>query len=381
MKRVMVSGCYDILHAGHVTFFEDAKAAAKLMLGDEVHLTVCIASDRVIRSLKGREPSSPQSNRKKVIEALHIVDSVLIGDDEPEHMNFASDLKRYGYHALVCTEDDKYQEEKTRMCEQMEIPYLILDKRPPECEPMSTTIARRKASLPAHVPLRVDFAGGWLDVPQYARDDGYIVNCAISPTVSLDDWQYEKRSGLGGSAAHSMLRGEDPIEAELQLAGWQDPAIIQETGVCVWKPGPKPRLYLKSNGEWLRGRMALMWTGKHHDTKHLLTRERNYEAIAKASREAAGAVLTADVMKLGWAVHQTYEAQLAEGMEPIVVDGPEAELDVKEICAKKYVGSGHGGYVLYLFKEREHRDMFVYKCDIDDKVRAIEPYEKWDNAR
>ena len=125
MKRVMVSGCYDILHAGHVTFFEDAKAAAKLMLGDEVHLTVCIASDRVIRSLKGREPSSPQSNRKKVIEALHIVDSVLIGDDEPEHMNFASDLKRYGYHALVCTEDDKYQEEKTRMCEQMEIPYLI----------------------------------------------------------------------------------------------------------------------------------------------------------------------------------------------------------------------------------------------------------------
>lgn len=43
VKRVFVSGCYDILHAGHVQFFREARA-----LGD--HLTVCFASNEVTLS-------------------------------------------------------------------------------------------------------------------------------------------------------------------------------------------------------------------------------------------------------------------------------------------------------------------------------------------
>ena len=41
MKKVFVSGCYDIIHAGHLAFFKEAKA-----LGD--HLTVCFASDEIL---------------------------------------------------------------------------------------------------------------------------------------------------------------------------------------------------------------------------------------------------------------------------------------------------------------------------------------------
>ena len=44
-RKVFVSGCYDILHTGHVQFFQDAKA-----LGD--HLTVCFASDEVLMLAK-----------------------------------------------------------------------------------------------------------------------------------------------------------------------------------------------------------------------------------------------------------------------------------------------------------------------------------------
>ena len=81
------------------------------------------------------------------------------------------------------------------------------------------------------VPLRVDFAGGWLDVPRYARKGSYVVNCAITPMVSLCEWPYEKRSGLGGSGAWAMLEGRDPVASELALGvGWQDPAVIAETG-------------------------------------------------------------------------------------------------------------------------------------------------------
>ena len=47
MKKIFVSGCYDIIHAGHIQFFNEAKA-----LGE--HLTVCIASDDVLMLEKKR---------------------------------------------------------------------------------------------------------------------------------------------------------------------------------------------------------------------------------------------------------------------------------------------------------------------------------------
>ena len=107
-----------------------------------------------------------------------------------------------------------------------------------------------------NVPVRVDFAGGWLDVPKFSRPNGFVVNCAISPMVSLQSWPYEKNAGLGGSAAWSVLNGWNPIDSELTTAGWQDGAIITETGLCVWQSGPRPVLELKRNPHWLAGKMV-----------------------------------------------------------------------------------------------------------------------------
>ncbi len=59
MKKVFVSGCYDILHAGHIQFFTEAKA-----LGD--HLTVCFASDKVLWAHKRRRSSIPEDHKKAV---------------------------------------------------------------------------------------------------------------------------------------------------------------------------------------------------------------------------------------------------------------------------------------------------------------------------
>ena len=53
-------------------------------------------------------------------------------------------------------------------------------------------------------------------------------------------------AGLGGSAAHALINGRDPVQSELDLGvGWQDPAVIRETGLCVWRSGPKPVLDFK----------------------------------------------------------------------------------------------------------------------------------------
>lgn len=214
---------------------------------------------------------------------------------------------------------------------------------------------------PSKAPLRVDFAGGWLDVPAYAIEGAYIVNCAIQPLVSLDWWPYERNAGLGGSAAYSVLQGLDAVETELEFTGWQDPAVILETGLCIWRSGPRPVLETKVNPDWLNGLMALWHSGKPHKTADLLTRPRNYHALARASHIAAQGVLKGNLTLLAEAINQTHNAQLEEGMAPI----PSA---LKSL-AYKYAGSGHGGYVLYLFASREDRDRFCASGGI-----PIEPY-------
>ena len=70
---------------------------------------------------------------------------------------------------------------------------------------------------PDQAPLRVDFAGGWLDVPRHARQGGFIINCAITPMVSLREWNYKQRSGLGGSGAWALLNGKSGVDSEIAL--------------------------------------------------------------------------------------------------------------------------------------------------------------------
>ena len=78
MKKVFVSGCYDIVHFGHVEFFKQAKS-----LGD--YLIVCFASDEVLLKYKGRKSALPQEHKKRILEALSMVDEVVVGDgmDDP----------------------------------------------------------------------------------------------------------------------------------------------------------------------------------------------------------------------------------------------------------------------------------------------------------
>ena len=72
MKTVLCHGVFDLLHYGHVRYFEAAKR-----FGDR--LTVSITSDRFIKKGPGR-PHFPAEIRKKMLESLDCVDSVVISD-------------------------------------------------------------------------------------------------------------------------------------------------------------------------------------------------------------------------------------------------------------------------------------------------------------
>jgi len=213
-------------------------------------------------------------------------------------------------------------------------------------------------------PLRVDFGGGWLDVPAFAVPGTFITNCAISPLVTRDSWPYERCGGLGGSAAYALLSGRDAIAEELKKVGWQDPAVILQTGLCVWRSGPEPVLEAQFNPDFLEGLMAIEWTGQAHDTAALREKPRSLQAIASAGLMAYNAARSRSVHDLAQALHMSYAAQLAEGMKKI-----KRGLDL----GVKYLGSGWGGYALHLFNDRTLRDAFV-KSSVNAK--AVEPYQR-----
>ena len=357
MIRVFVSGCYDIIHAGHIQFFREARA-----LGD--HLTVCFASNDVLWLHKQRRSSLPDDHKRAVIAALDMVDEVVLGEGLEEGIDFRDHFLRLRPNLLAVTEDDKYAPLKRELCAQVGARYIVLPKTPPQFSPVSTSQIVKFIRAPEVAPLRVDFAGGWLDVPRFSRPGAYVVNCAISPTVSLRDWPYQKNAGLGGSGAWALLNGRDGVVSELDLGvGWQDPAIIAETGLCVWRSGLRPQLELKHNGEFLRGRLALFWTGTDHDTPDLANRPRDFALIEQASRVARDAVWRSDLGQLAEAVRLSWKMQLGEGMNALPADVPGA-------LAWKYAGGGFGGYAVYLFADQALRDAACARKDF----RPVEPY-------
>lgn len=355
--HVFVSGCYDVLHAGHLQFFKEAKA-----LG--THLTVNFASTNVLLNHKHRASSLPDEHKQALLESMEIIDEVCIGDDPDLGLNFKSNFLRIKPDILAVTEDDRYANIKRELCESIGATYVVLPKTEPTFEPISTTSIIKQIKAPLTVPVRVDFAGGWLDVPKYAIEGAHIVNCTITPFVSKNDWPYEKKSGLGGSAAWAILNGEDGVQSELDLGvGWQDAAAINETGLCAWRSGPKPELHVKTNNDFLRGLMAIYYTGHDHDTPGNVDNQRNYTRIQEAGAVACQGVQERSIQLLAKSINLSYELQLEEKMHPL----PPAA----NALAQKYSGGGNGGYALYLFEHQAARDAFVAQTK---DALAIEPY-------
>ena len=64
-KKVFVSGCYDMLHSGHVAFFEEAATYGDLYVG--------IGSDKTIQELKARKTINTEDERLYMVKSLKAV--------------------------------------------------------------------------------------------------------------------------------------------------------------------------------------------------------------------------------------------------------------------------------------------------------------------
>ena len=85
MVRVMASGVFDILHTGHISYLEQAKAA-----GDE--LVVVVACDSTVRKRK-HEPVTPEAMRLKIVQSLKPVDRAILGKDTGDFFETLRDVQ------------------------------------------------------------------------------------------------------------------------------------------------------------------------------------------------------------------------------------------------------------------------------------------------
>ncbi len=75
-KIVFTNGCFDLLHAGHISYLEAAKSFGDVLI-------LGLNSDRSVTALKGKErPFNLQADRAYILAALEVVDYVVIFDED-----------------------------------------------------------------------------------------------------------------------------------------------------------------------------------------------------------------------------------------------------------------------------------------------------------
>ena len=120
-KKVLVTGCFDWFHSGHVRFFEEASE-----MGD---LYVVVGNDANVRALKGQNhPMFSQTERCYIVESIRYVKQALIStgrgwlDAEPELRRLKPDI--------YAVNEDGDRPEKQKYCQNNGIKYVVLKRLP-----------------------------------------------------------------------------------------------------------------------------------------------------------------------------------------------------------------------------------------------------------
>jgi cytidyltransferase-like protein len=241
VKKVMVSGCYDLLHAGHVAFFKTAAAYGKLY--------VFLGRDDNVLQLKGKAPYFSQEERKFMVGSIRYVEEAAISSGMGM-LDFAEDMARLKPDIFVVNFDGSTPE-KRELCKKNGVEYIVLERIPEEGLPARSS-SETKREL--RFPYRICIAGGWMDQPWVSEVyPGSVVVAQIWPTLDFND-----RSGMATSSRRiaielwgDQLPGGDPLRQAQLLFGAENFQNTYVSGsqdhIGLLKPGIN-RLYY--SGSW-----------------------------------------------------------------------------------------------------------------------------------
>lgn len=182
-KKVMVSGCFDLLHGGHIAFFKTASS-----YGD---LYVSIGRDKNLFLLKGKKPVFSEKERLYIVKAIRFVHDAFLASGAGL-LDFEPELKRIQPDIFIVNSDG-HNTEKETLCRKHGIEYIVLDRLP---EPGLPERSSSKTKRDMKFPYRLCLAGGWIDQPWVSEiHPGSVVVAQIHPTMEFND-----RSGLATSS-------------------------------------------------------------------------------------------------------------------------------------------------------------------------------------
>lgn len=134
MKKVFVSGCYDMLHSGHVAFFEEASRLGELYVG--------LGNDANIFALKNRKTVNSDAERLYMVKAIRYVKDAWVNSGMGK-MDFVKEVEALKPDIFFVNHDG-YSEEKAEFCRTHGIELVVADRVPSAGLPARSTTAIRE---------------------------------------------------------------------------------------------------------------------------------------------------------------------------------------------------------------------------------------------
>lgn len=409
-RKVFVSGCYDLLHSGHVEFFKQASRYGDLYVG--------IGSDATIEGYKGHKTLYPEQERLFMVKAVRYVKDAFINSGSGV-MDFIPTLDIVQPDVFVVNAEGS-NEDKRKLCEERGIEYVVLERCPADGLEARSSSGLKKAlscgsepemSQACQLPTRLDLAGTWIDQPSVSQlCPGWALTISLEPTFEI-----RERCGLSTSTRNQIKRiwpvklpKMDPemlarlvfcFENHPEREGGHTSGAQDSIGICV--PGLCRHYY---DGHFWPEKIeicsedsVLWWLEQHLVLVPLEPRRPGcsvvegkdvtlpkLKALASAADRCWTAVLSKNLEAFAAAYRASFEAQVAmfPGMVDPVVNGPsgrevislkpeiERWSSVEGVLAWKFPGAGGGGHLALVVTDapefaRAHEEAVTLKIRRD----------------
>ena len=359
-KKIFVSGCFDLLHSGHVAFFQEAASLGDLYVG--------LGSDETIFKLKNRRTINNDAERLFMVESVRYVKKAWINtgsgllDFEKEFRVLKPDI--------FFVNEDGFTPDKQLLCNELGVKLQVSKRTPANGLPQRSTTALRSE---CHIPFRLDLAGGWLDQPFVSEHyPGPVITISIEP-----DYDFNDRSGMSSSTRNKAIQlwqtdvpEKDPELLARTLFSFENPPGTKyisgsQDSIGIVYPGVNKLEY--EMGQYWPSKITkvldpsiLQFIENHLWFITLTPRKTDFEVLSGTHLNAANAHALADAAEKCWtsiinkeavafgqAFRESFDAQVA--MFPNMVN--QQILDQiatyrESALGWKLSGAGGGGYLV-----------------------------------
>ena len=362
-KKVFVSGCYDLLHSGHVEFFRQAAEYGDLYVG--------IGSDETILHYKNHKTLYPEQERLFMVKAIRYVKDAYINQGSGI-LDFVPTLDIVKPDILLVNSDGD-SDAKRQLCQERGIEYVVLERVPHQglAGRSSTDLKAQTCQL----PTRLDLAGTWIDQPYVScYAPGWAITISLLPTFEI-----RERCGLSTSTRNHIKRiwpyqlpnmdpemlarlvfcfENSPEREDGIISGAQDAIGICVPGLCrhyydnhFW-----PEKIETCNNEqilsWLEQHLVLIPMAPRRPDCNVLEgkdiTEPKVRNLTQAADQCWQAIMSCNLSAFAEAYKASFDAQTA--LFPAMIQGEvQAYIDryaaIQEVLAWKMPGAGGGGYL------------------------------------